>query len=217
MLLFAAAGTNPGLHLWRSDGTAAGTMRVKEPFLSLPVQIIQARPDGRSLFTVNNLTAQRRELWETDGTAPGTLPIQQISPFIIDSELQDFTIAGSHTFFTANDGSSGLELWVIDNVDLGPPLLRDRAVIANGAAISGTLGFADSTAYPLTYRIAANGGKGVAAITDPARGAFTYTPKLGARGSDRFTFSADDGEHAPVTAAVTVLLGPFGFLPKVSQ
>jgi ELWxxDGT repeat protein len=215
-LLFAPSETINNLYgfrLWRSNGTPAGTVRVKD--VRLMPEITQARPDGRTLFGAYNTAADRLELWQTDGTTQGTTRLQDIGPVALAYSPQNFnfTVVGSRVFLTANDGSTGRELWVIDTIDLGPPILRDRAVIAHGAPISGTLGFVDTAAYPLTYNIVTNGGKGVAAITNASSGAFTYTPKPGARGSDRFTFSASDGKHAPVVATVTVLLGPFAFLP----
>ncbi len=60
----------------------------------------------------------------------------------------------------------------------------------------------------LTYSIVDNGVKGVAAITNAATGAFTYTPQAGAAGSDSFTFKVNDGHSDSNMAAVTIGITP---------
>lgn len=45
---------------------------------------------------------------------------------------------------------------------------------------------------PLTYHIVSAPRKGVLTLTDPATGAFTYTPKAGVSGRDSFTYQAQD-------------------------
>jgi VCBS repeat-containing protein len=71
---------------------------------------------------------------------------------------------------------------------------------------SGQLAASDADDVNLTYRIVTNGALGTAVVTDPATGAFTYTPNSNAHGSDSFTFAASDGsvEGAPAVIDVTI-------------
>ncbi len=69
--------TNPGRNLWRTDGTTAGTFKLKELDAAgggYPQGFV-ATPN-RIFFTAQT-AADGRELWVTDGTAPGTqmLPV----------------------------------------------------------------------------------------------------------------------------------------------
>jgi ELWxxDGT repeat protein len=79
-LLFAAKDSSSDIELWRSDGTPAGTRRVKNinrVDSSYPSAL--ARFKGRVYFSA--VTAGRgRELWRTDGTHDGTHLFQDIYP-----------------------------------------------------------------------------------------------------------------------------------------
>jgi hypothetical protein len=52
--------------------------------------------------------------------------------------------------------------------------------------------------------IVTNRAKSLATITNAASGAFSYTPKLNATGSDSFTFKVSDGSLDSNVATVTV-------------
>jgi ELWxxDGT repeat protein len=56
------------------------------------------------------------ELWRTDGTPAGTELVADIrpGPGAARSVPERFTVSGGRLLFTANDGVSGQELWVID-------------------------------------------------------------------------------------------------------
>ena len=68
--------------LWRTDGTAAGTVLVKD-FLSgrdtgsNPQEMVDV--NGTLFFTVGAANVYR-ELWKTDGTAAGTVLVKDIAP-----------------------------------------------------------------------------------------------------------------------------------------
>jgi hypothetical protein len=71
---------------------------------------------------------------------------------------------------------------------------------------SGVLTGRDIDSANLTYRIVTNGLLGTAVITDPASGAYTYTPKQGSYGSDAFHFVINDGYGDSNVAAVSVTI-----------
>jgi len=98
------------------------------------------------------------------------------------------------------------------------------APVATGAAIStdenkaysGQLAATDGDGDALTYSIVSNGTKGVAAVTTPATGTFTYTPNTNATGSDSFTFRVNDGTVNSNTATVTVTINAVNVAPVAS-
>jgi Big-like domain-containing protein len=65
----------------------------------------------------------------------------------------------------------------------------------------------------LTYSIVANGTKGTGTITNPATGAFAYTPIPNANGIDTFTFKVNDGVHDSNVATETVQIAPVNDAP----
>jgi ELWxxDGT repeat protein len=111
--------------LFATDGTEAGTIRVKDifpgPFPSIPLNFTVFRE--RLFFTANEGTSGT-ELWATDGTETGTVMIKDINPTGPSSPLH-FTVAGPRLFFSADDGVTGYELWVSDGSDAGTHLLTD--------------------------------------------------------------------------------------------
>ncbi|MFC4810872.1 CehA/McbA family metallohydrolase [Paenibacillus sp. GCM10023250] len=76
-----------------------------------------------------------------------------------------------------------------------------------GHPVDGLLAATDANGDPLTYGIATQGTKGVATVTNPATGAFTYVPNEGVEpGLDSFTFTANDGKLTSAEAAVTITI-----------
>ncbi|HEY9421863.1 MAG TPA: ELWxxDGT repeat protein [Thermoanaerobaculia bacterium] len=123
--------------LWKSDGTDAGTVRVKEiqpgDGYSQPSQLIAA--GGVVLFSADD-GAAGRELWKTDGTEAGTVLVKDIRSgagsgirFSYDGrDLPDelWAAAGSTVFFPADDGTgSGEELWKSDVTEAGTLPVKD--------------------------------------------------------------------------------------------
>jgi|GEM_PF-315733 len=117
-LYFAAKGGNEGTELWASDGSADGTVLVKDINPSGPIS--SSNPTG--LVAVGTGAASRLffsafdpvhgiELWQSDGTATGTHLVQDIAPEDLSSAPDQLTTTGGLLYFTADDGAIGRELW----------------------------------------------------------------------------------------------------------
>jgi ELWxxDGT repeat protein len=146
--LFFAGTANDGtgdLELWRSDGTEAGTFRVKDifpgPNPSSPYCFVDA--GGTLFFGASDGTAGQ-ELWRTDGTEAGTFRVKDVSPGGGNSTPRFLTDAGGTLFFTASDALGG-ELWRSDGTEAGT--LRVADINPGGASTPENLRYAGGTLF----------------------------------------------------------------------
>lgn len=118
-LFFAADDGVHGPSLWRSDGTAAGTV----PLKAVRAQALTAA--GDTLLFVGYDLAHGAELWRSDGTPAGTELVRDINDGPASSEPVALTPAGDTVFFRADDGLHGFELWKSDPTEIGTVLVSD--------------------------------------------------------------------------------------------
>ncbi len=118
-----------GTELWISDGTPAGTLLLADATSgpnSSTCRAFAATQD--KAFFLLDTAAYGTEPWATDGTPAGTHLIRDIAPGINDSSPitgNMLAAADGKAFFSADDGISGLELWVTDGTDAGTALTAD--------------------------------------------------------------------------------------------
>lgn len=131
-LLFRANDGVNGVELWKSDGTNAGTVMVKNINAgttasgnSNPANFILF--NGEVYFTAGNGTdLNGTELWKTDGTNAGTVMVKDIRPGSNSGNPQNFAVLNPTTLlFAANDGTAGVELWKTDGTDAGTVMVKD--------------------------------------------------------------------------------------------
>jgi ELWxxDGT repeat protein len=111
---FVAKTSAFGEELWVTDGTAAGTRIVTDlrpgPAPSASGAVATAA-DGRVIFTaVNSLAGYEPRI--TDGLTVELL--HDVWPGIPGSNPGGFTTSNGKTFFRADDGRTGMELWVYE-------------------------------------------------------------------------------------------------------
>lgn len=116
--------------LWASDGTTAGTRRVRSLHGGRLTGVSQD-VQGRLFFVVVHDEDFSRELWVSDGTHDGTRSVRSFSPEPYTlSQMIEFR---DRLFFIAADAASGMELWMSDGTHGGTRLFKD---IAPGSASS---------------------------------------------------------------------------------
>ena len=128
-----------GRELWKSDGTAAGTMIVKDinpgKDDSNPTYLTEL--NGQLYFSADDGT-DGTELWKSDGTESGTVMVEDLYPGTYydqnaqtfraySSDPGPFTKFNGELFFPANDGDHGFELWKTDGTKDGTVLVKDIA------------------------------------------------------------------------------------------
>ena len=139
---------------------------------------------------------------------------------ITDVNTGDFTYTPNANFtgidrffFRVSDGTANSNFAFV-TVTVTPstnaiPVAQDGSVTTNeNTAVTGTLLASDGDGDPLTFSITSQGNLGSAVITNPATGAFTYTPYQNASGTDSFNFVANDGTANSNTATITVTIIP---------
>ncbi len=124
-LFFPAQDATGNLELWKSDGTAGGTVIVKN--------INPSAGSNPSVFFANGSRIYFRaddgvdgiELWTSDGTTLGTMMVADINPGSVGSYPHQFVAWGNKTYFSASTVTAGQELWVTDGTNGGTAIVKD--------------------------------------------------------------------------------------------
>ena len=138
-LFFSAIDRTTGDELWKSDGTEAGTVQIKEinPGVGDSLPSILTVVNDTLFFTAND-DANGFELWKSDGTEAGTVLVIDIwpgmfGPIPASSAPANLTDVSGTLFFQCNDGSHGDELWKSDGTEAGTVLVKDIDPGASGS------------------------------------------------------------------------------------
>jgi ELWxxDGT repeat protein len=151
-LLFTADDGAAGAELWKSDGTAAGTVQVGD----LQPGAGSSRPreltvfDGRLLFAAAGAPDGLARVWRSDGTAAGTERLETAGTEELPWNVERLTAAGDRLFFSGYNWDQGSELWSTDGTAAGTGLVSDLSpgwtsfYPTRLTAFGGTLLFASS-------------------------------------------------------------------------
>lgn len=120
--------------LWKSDGTAAGTVLVEAFTAASGLTDV-----NHTLFLVADDGVYGPEPWTSDGTAAGTVLVRDVAAGAGGSSPTRLTPNGSEVLFTANDDLHGRQLWASDGTWFGTRLVEefdpgDVPMIAPGPA-----------------------------------------------------------------------------------
>jgi ELWxxDGT repeat protein len=203
--LFFTLSTN---QLWSSDGTENGTLRVK--VLTVDFDFRPSLGNFTSLndlliFTLRNAVSGR-ELWKSDGTDSGTVMVREIRPgstgaFPLAAEVNYTPVrVGGHLFFPADDGASGIELWMTDGTTGGTVLVKDILAGSSGAfpqnltSAKGLLFFtADNGRHGVELWRSDGTAAGTTMVKDILPGASSSSPAALAERGGGLLFGASDG------------------------
>jgi ELWxxDGT repeat protein len=124
-LFFTARDETYETELWKSDGTSAGTVVVKDILpgagSSYPGYLTAI---GNTLY-FSAYDGLERELWRSDGTANGTFLVKDINSGSGSSSPGELKAIGNTLYFRAFDDTNGTELWSSDGTSAGTRLIRD--------------------------------------------------------------------------------------------
>jgi len=203
-LYFLSWANNAPCALWRTNGTTAGTTKIKD--IPNMVHLFSA---GSKLFLFGPNGSGNHKLWVSDGTEAGTVVIKDFNPAGFPTNSNHYTF-NDRLFFTLDDQINGSELWVSDGTTSGTQMVEN---LNPGAASSSAtpLGHESGNLYvaanngtigPALYKITANpiitGGipqyafklvKDINTVSD----ATSYFDK-GIAFQGKFYFSAGDGD-----------------------
>ncbi|MEP6675993.1 MAG: ELWxxDGT repeat protein [Ferruginibacter sp.] len=128
-----------GKELWKSDGTIAGTVMVKDinpgANSSSPERLFNL--NGTIYFVATNGTAGI-ELWKTDGTAAGTVMVKDINAGSVSSNPCQFVQFNNALYFAATTAANGNELWKSDGTDAGTVMVKDISTGTSSSLYSPT-------------------------------------------------------------------------------
>ncbi|NYJ02568.1 ELWxxDGT repeat protein [Nocardioides thalensis] len=214
--MFFTASDGAGSALWRTDGTANGTVRLKR--LGSDGEGDYDHDYGRSslvaaggalFFTADGEDGD--ELWRSDGTRSGTVLVKHFST---DEEsyyngISNLTAAGDTLFFTADDGTHGEELWKSDGTKAGTVLVKDILPADNEdeyseyyggpsdlAAVGDSLFFSADNGEDGKELWTSDGTRvGTVMVKDVHPGAYDSEPTELTAAGDHLFFRARDGQH----------------------
>jgi ELWxxDGT repeat protein len=202
-LYFLAEDGVHGTELWKSDGTAAGTVMVADlltgsgsgAFASQTLYVV----GGKVFFIAKNGTSGPAGVFrtfESDGTSVGT---HESVSYELGGNPQRVFLGGFYYYSTGN-ASTGAELWKTDLTVAGTSLVKD---INPGSASSSPTGFvvvgsqfyftATSAAFGKELWRSDGTAAGTLRISDINPGAASSNPSPVVQVGSKFLFAATDG------------------------
>jgi ELWxxDGT repeat protein len=191
-LYFQADDGNTGKVLWKTNGSFAGTVPIRDfqgNYISDPNNMTEM---NGVLYFSGIHPSYGMELWRSDGTQNGTRLVKDINPGLNSSLPGSFKAVGNILYFSASAGGFGRELWRSDGTEAGTFMVKDIRPGASGSFpldltdVRGTLFF---KANDGTYGIELWKSNGTAASTVMVKDLFP-----GVSGSDpnQFKILGDD-------------------------
>jgi len=198
-LYFSANDGVNGYELWKSDGTEAGTVMVKDINSGGDSNPKYFTTVGTTLYFSADDGVNGYELWKSDGTEMGTVKISARSETgTASSDPSRFSSIGSTLYFSANDGVNGIELWKSDGTEAGTVMVKDIYPAGDSlpqylTAVGTTLYFKATDGVNGTELWKSDGTEaGTVMVKDINSGGYSHPEYLTAVGTTLY-FSATDG------------------------
>lgn len=206
--------TNVGWELYKTDGTSAGTVLVKDIYVGTQSSIIFNFKafNNEVYFTATDGSASPfhgNELWKTDGTAGGTVLVKDIRTGINGSDPKFLTVLNGVLYFASTNGST-YTLWKTDGTDPGTFSIPGVTGVENLAVSNGALYFSgyDNSAHQELYKLDVTAA-GIYEITE-SRVSIYPNPSQG-------IFNIESaGLKNPVTATVFNTVGQVMLTPTIT-
>lgn len=122
-----------GSDLWRSDGTDAGTYRLKDftvnflyaeqnndTNIDVPIEY-----NGQLYFFAKENESMPKNLWKSDGTIQGTQKVKDFGNTTVSGWIRDLKIFKNKLYTVVKTQNLGTELWVSDGTTSGTINLLD--------------------------------------------------------------------------------------------
>lgn len=145
LFFIANDGTN-GIEYWKTDGTTANTIMIKNIGVDDDSYCQSVWGCGSEFIVMNNIiyfratdAAHGAELWRSDGTDAGTYMVKDINPGAGDCSNavfmsgQYFAALNDVLYFAADGGGNNIELWRSDGTESGTYLVKD--IRAGGSSV----------------------------------------------------------------------------------
>ncbi|HUY35072.1 MAG TPA: ELWxxDGT repeat protein [Pirellulales bacterium] len=172
---FSATDGTDGIQLWKTDGTANGTVMVTDLNVAgggmIPTDLTNV---NGTLFFVGNDGVHGAQVWESDGTSTGTTLVSDIQPTTGVANPANLTNVNGTLFFTANTTtnpttnptttsnttsnttSTGVQLWKTNGIPIDTQLVLNNVVQGGNGANPTDLTNVDG----ILYFAATDGGDG---------------------------------------------------------
>lgn len=132
-LYFAADDGTNGRELWKTDGTANGTVMIKNIASGSgsadPNDFVEL--NGKLYFAATSFPGGR-ELWMSDGSSSGTQRVKDINLGGSSAPSWLSNIDGT-LYFQADDGAHGAEFWKSDGTEAGTVLVKDISLTSSSS------------------------------------------------------------------------------------
>ena len=125
MLYFTTNSLSGIGELWKSDGTAAGTLRIRGASAARLTSVAELTPIGNVLYFAGAANSGARELWRTDGTRAGTRRVRDAITPNGGMDPTELTRVGRTLFFVGGTPARGRELWKTDGTSAGTVRVKD--------------------------------------------------------------------------------------------